>query len=486
MIVDKHSPEQHSHVAHTVSDRISSLLFIAYAGLFIWLPVPFGSKYPWAISVMEIWIFLLAIMVTLLLASGHLHLSDSYKQNKTPIVLLSLTSLWIGFQCMPIPESILAIFSPVAAATFHDMHAQHMSISLDPVITWLQFLKALALLLLFIVTLILVNTQTRLRWLAYTIVGSAFIQAIAAIVLELSNIPYAINQYTYSVTNQIIQPAGRAMGFYSNPDHLAGLLEMSLAVGIGLLISMLRSMHFQNWQQRLRHYSQILLGPKARLRIILIILCIALVMTHSRMGNSAFFISLIIAGAIFITLSRHASKSVVIFLISMMVLDIMIVGSWFGFKKVIERIGNTTVAAEAQRGDVYEDTLSMINSFKLSGIGAGNYFSTFPAYKQQGPTYYIDHVHNDYLEFLLELGVIGCTPLLLLLLLSMRTLLHELRRRRSGLILGMNFASLMGIIAILIHSGVDFNLQVPANAALFTTLVALPFVCHTLKSGEGS
>jgi len=468
----------------SISDRLNRLLFIAYAGLFIWLPVPFGSKFPWAISVMEIWIYLLAMATILMLASQRLLLPDTFRKNTLPVLLLLFATLWIAFQCIPLPQPLLTILSPEAVSIFTTVNADSMSISLAPAMTWLQFHKAVALLLLFMLTLILVNSRKRLQWLAYTVIGSAFIQAMAAIALNLSGIGYTLDQYTYSVTNDVIQSAisGRATGFYSNPDHLAGLLEMSLAVGIGLLISMLSSLHFNSWRLRLRHYSQTLLGPKARLRIILIILCIALVMTHSRMGNSAFFFSLIIAGMIFILLSRHASRSVSIFLSSLMILDILIIGSWFGFQKVAARIEQTTMAAESQRGDVYADTLSMIDSFSLSGIGAGNYFSAFTAFKVNGPSYYIDHVHNDYLEFALELGIIGCTPLLLLLGLSLWAVLRNLKNRRSGLILGMSFASLMGITSILIHSTVDFNLQVPANAALFTMLVALPFACREIKS----
>jgi hypothetical protein len=40
----------------------------------------------------------------------------------------------------------------------------------------------------------------------------------------------------------------------------------------------------------------------------------------------------------------------------------------------------------------------------------------------------------------------------------------------------MGLASVMGITAILIHSTSDFNLRIPANAALFVVLLALPWL----------
>jgi hypothetical protein len=47
---------------------------------------------------------------------------------------------------------------------------------------------------------------------------------------------------------------------------------------------------------------------------------------------------------------------------------------------------------------------------------------------------------------------------------------------------GMAFASMMGIIALLIHSSVDFNLQIPANSATFMVVLALGFIAQHLNS----
>jgi hypothetical protein len=41
---------------------------------------------------------------------------------------------------------------------------------------------------------------------------------------------------------------------------------------------------------------------------------------------------------------------------------------------------------------------------------------------------------------------------------------------------GMSFACIMGVTSILIHSWVDFNLQMPANATLFMVLLALGWI----------
>jgi hypothetical protein len=49
-------------------------------------------------------------------------------------------------------------------------------------------------------------------------------------------------------------------------------------------------------------------------------------------------------------------------------------------------------------------------------------------------------------------------------------------KRRDPLMRGMSFACIMGVASILIHSWVDFNLQIPANATLFMVLLALGWI----------
>ena len=97
---------------------------------------------------------------------------------------------------------------------------------------------------------------------------------------------------------------------------------------------------------------------------------------------------------------------------------------------------------------------------------------------------YWNHAHNDYLEIFAEQGVIGFALLAATVLFALFTALQTLRKRRSSLATGISFASLMGIIALLIHSAVDFNLQILANSSIFMLLLALPFICRELKTRD--
>ena len=46
---------------------------------------------------------------------------------------------------------------------------------------------------------------------------------------------------------------------------------------------------------------------------------------------------------------------------------------------------------------------------------------------------------------------------------------------------GISFGAIMGIMALLIHSTVDFNLQIPANAFAFMVLLAYGWIALHLE-----
>jgi O-antigen ligase len=165
-----------------------------------------------------------------------------------------------------------------------------------------------------------------------------------------------------------------------------------------------------------------------------------------------------------------------VLLVSLVLVDLFILGSWFGLDRVRERLEKTVLTQE-ERYHVDVHGLGYLDDFWVTGSGGGTFAVVFPAYRDQGlaPHLYV-HAHNDYLESLLEYGVLGVVLPGGIVLLSVAAALRVLYRRRDPLPRGMAFASLMGIMAILIHSTADFNLHIPANAALFVVLISLPWL----------
>jgi O-antigen ligase len=116
------------------------------------------------------------------------------------------------------------------------------------------------------------------------------------------------------------------------------------------------------------------------------------------------------------------------------------------------------------------------------GTGAGTYEWIFPFYKTQNLGGKIfDHAHNDYLEMLTDQGIVGFILLGSPLLLLFVSILKALKNRRDPLLCGVMFGVICGVSSMLIHAIVDFNFQIPANAAYFWCLLGVGVSCLLMK-----
>jgi O-antigen ligase len=175
-------------------------------------------------------------------------------------------------------------------------------------------------------------------------------------------------------------------------------------------------------------------------------------------------------------LSRRATRNTVLLLTSLVVLDLFIVGSWFGVEKLAQRLEQTTSTEYREREEPARHTLPMIRDYTLFGSGPGSFYVAFPRYKPESVVGFWDYAHNDYGQFAAESGLAGVAILGLLVIWTLGVALAAQWQRRDPLMRGMSFACVMGVTAMLIHSWVDFNLQIPANAMYFMVLLALGWI----------
>ncbi len=423
---------------------------------------------------MVVWASGLLVWWLLLFLRGRVALTAPFHAAWPVWVAALLWLLLLSVQILPLPVEWVALLSPAAAGYWQGLEKMgaepgYVTLSLVPFLTTGFLLRSIAFLAIFCLTLLLARRRRRIRLLLMVLVVSGTAQAVYGSLMVMSGLEWGffLEKEGYR---------GVATGTFINRNHLAGYLEMCLAAGIGLLMMDLSGSEAHNWRQCLRNLAQLLLSAKMRLRIALAIMVIGLVMTHSRMGNTAFFFSLILAGGVWFALSgRRPNRSVLILLVSLFVIDLYIVGAWFGVDKVVQRLESTSVDRET-RDEVVRDGLDYWREFPLIGSGGGTFGDTFPGFREGDVKGYYNYAHNDYLQFLVETGAVGLALLGWMVVASLVAALMAIRRRRDPVMLGLGFAGVMGISAILIHSTVDFNLQIPANAALFMIILALSWV----------
>jgi len=335
-------------------------------------------------------------------------------------------------------------------------------------------LLSIGFFLLAFLTVALVRSRRRALQLLYTLVLAGLIQAIYGSLMMLSGMEWGF-----------LEPKeygrGLATGTFINRNHYANLLVLSLSAGFGLLLAQMNLVGAHNMRQRLRSFLQAALGPKARLRIYMVITVIALVLTRSRMGNASFFAALTIVGLFAWWRLRLPSRPLVVLVVSVLVIDVLVVGTWFGVEQVIDRIQQTVqvqdeewVVQDGNRIDADRESLEIISKRPIVGWGGGSFYTVYPAWRGFDQMF-MDHAHNDYLEFAVEYGLVGLGFLGAFVLLCFLRASRGLRDRDRPSTFGISFASAMAIVAMMIHASVDFNLQIPANAAWFVVLCILPF-----------
>jgi len=424
---------------------------------------------------------LISLVWVCLYLTGRVALTESVKQAKPVIISFALFVLWVFIQTLPLPMSWVVFLSPESAAIQSGLVDDFAQLSVNSFYTFESALTTLSFFLIFLLTLLLLNTAIRIKYFAIVIVVSGVFQAVYGSLMTLSGVEYIL----FFAKEASL---GAASGTFINRNHFAGYLEMSLAIGVGLMIASLSrqpSVSFREWLQRL---IKTLLSSKAVIRIALAIMVIALVLSRSRMGNIAFFSSLAIAGVIGLfglwslsrkgKISRYAVRPVLILFTSLIVIDLFIVGAWFGIDKVKDRIEQTSFATEI-RDEMDINALDHFQSFIFTGSGGGTFSEVFPLYKTVLFPGFIDHAHNDFLEFGGEFGLAGLFLLAVIVGWSLFKAIQSQFVRRSYFMRGVGFSATMGIVAIMIHSTVDFNLQIPANAALFVVLLAFGWLsCH--------
>jgi len=454
-------------------------LFFLFLLALIWAPLPFGSNHLWSWSLLEAWVLLMASAWLALFVAGRVKTTRAFRRAWPALVLFVGVFVLVQLQLMTLPATVLAWLSPAAA----DIHAATQSantITLDPAATRAAALKTLTYGALFALTLLLVDSRARLRRLGLALVVSGVFQAAYGGLMTLSGL-----EIGFFVAKE--HGTGAVTGTFVNANHLAGYLEMCLGVGVGLMLADMSTRPAANMRESLRRILISILGNQGPVRLSLVIMVIGIVLSKSRMGNIAFFSSLILAGTLYLVLARRLSLGTVVFFVSVVLIDILIIGNYFGIDKVAEEIQqglrlDSSISVKEYRPVVYEDTLQIVRDYPATGAGAGSFASVYPMYND-GDTGFLfwKHAHNDYLQFAAEFGLAGFAMLGGIVLLSTWMAISAQFRRRSQMMRGMACGILMALIAMLIHSAVDFNLQIPANAATFVVILAMAWLTRSLS-----
>lgn len=332
--------------------------------------------------------------------------------------------------------------------------------TMDPIATRESLLKlATALIFFFLATQLgAAEGLHRRAWRALGLAVTVYALALAV---------FAIMQFFSSpgLIYWTVKPrwGGWVFGPYVNHNHYAGLMEMLIPLAAVYVLSRPR-----------RHPMRVLLGFAVCVAVASVLL------SGSRGGLIALGAEVLILGAIL--LRRAPGRR----LAAAGALGIIVAASLFFWMdpgdilKRLSTVASLTRVPEATFGDrrlVALDSLRMFRHRPFTGVGLGSFETAYPPYRSFASDFNWDHAHNDYAEALAETGLAGGSLMLVALVLFLGVAFRSLGERLQHESGWMQLGAALGCCGLLVHSLVDFNLHIPANAAWFAFCAGLATTC---------
>ena len=357
---------------------------------------------------------------------------------------LLLFPCYVAFQLIPLPLSILKFLSPARVEVLNtlapvDLGIGSAPLSVIPPATLPQLMSIAGYVVVFLLV----------REIAWRRSDQPWMPVFPIIIIGGLEAALGLLQSALGETGSF------AHGTYVNRNHFAGLLEMTLPFAVIYPVAILR-------RRAGRHFTVPLVLKACAVLAVALVIFMGIANSLSRMGFAASLCSIFGMSVLGLGAGLPARKKcLAISLVGALVLLSFI---FLAPHRLILRFAQ--LSSSEDRLLMWKETLPLIAAYPLFGCGLGGYESAFHKFNVSSPNWTVDYAHDDYLQSLAELGVLGFLIAAGLMLAILVKALQATRRNFGSDAGYLALACTSAIMAILIHSFVDFNLYVPANALL--------------------
>jgi O-antigen ligase/Tfp pilus assembly protein PilF len=404
-----------------------TLIEICLIFLIIFTPLAYGAVEPWAIAVLQITaalMFLIWILKTL--SNGKIEFISN------PVIFI-----FLPFVLYVIIQFLISLY------TIHDSK-HNISGSIYPWATKTEILKVIAYSLIFLVTINTFKSKSQITRILSVIITTGFIMSILFMMRYFGvNIPWGI----------------------INPDHYSAYFGMIIPLAFVFLF-----IRHESQEARSTTYAKVFL-----FFFCIVTISTALFFTMSRGGMFSF-----IAVLLFIAILSLGRKSVRRkgWILSAILTFIILTIVWIGATPVVERL--LSIKAEIAsmyiggRLPIWEGTTGIIKDHLIFGTGFGTFNYIFPKYQPSEIILkHYTHAHSDFLEIFSDTGMVGFTLFIICIVWSIAWLFQRFYRRHNPYVVSISIGLFGSLAGIFVHSFVDFNLRIPANAVLVTIILGL-------------
>jgi O-antigen ligase len=356
-------------------------------------------------------------------------------------------SIWIFFNRQEQPV-LSPLLPPLAALSFIVLGQWFFRWTASPYDTRIELLLLLADLIVLFLAVQAFRTLEDWRGFVWFGMGFGFLVSLFAILQHLTS-----NGKLYWFRE--MRSGGIPFGPYVNRNHFAGFAELILPLALVPLV--LGRVRRERW-------------PVVGLFAVLPIG--ALFLSASRGGIVSFGAELSVLALVMIQ-RRDVGKQ--LFAGGAVLLGALLLVSWLGVGQILQRLSSVQLleVSSGKRASMRRDTWRIFLDHPFVGTGLGTLQLVYPPYESLYDGKIVNHTHNDYLEVLAETGLLGgicCAWFLGVLLVQSLERLRQFNNSFSG---ALQLSGLVACSGFLVHSLVDFNLHIPANALLFFLMAHL-------------
>jgi O-antigen ligase len=331
---------------------------------------------------------------------------------------------------------------PLLAIAVLGLLQYFLGLTVFPFATKVELLKLAAYLVLFFLAGQAFRTAAhRLAW-AWFLLSLGFTVSLFGILQH-----FTFNGKLYWLRQ--LRFIGYPFGPFTNRDHFAGFIELIIPVGLAMLAL------------RGTRRDQIPL-----VALFTIVPIGAVFLSASRAGITTTCVQLLLL-AIFLR-KRPVGIARMLAVVAILLAAGAFV-AWLGVGTALERFATLKSGAvtEQRRWTMIHDSWHIFVAHPLMGSGLGTLETAYPRYASYYDGLVVNHAHNDYVEALVETGVLGVTCCAVFLIGLFRRSLAEIGSDRDQYGRAVRIGCLVACTGLLIHGLVDFNLHIPSNALLF-------------------
>jgi uncharacterized membrane protein len=467
---------RHRHRRNRTAGRLPGSDRLIEAGtlaLLIFTPLAFGTVEPWAEAIAGLVILAMAVVwVFTMLRQWELRM-DLPPAWLPAVLFLALVVL----QGLPLPSVLVQLLSPGAANLTREAWAFTggevgvIALSLDPDATWRMALKFLALALFFLVIYNTYRTRAQVHRAVWVMTGMGTLLALFGIAQRMT-----WNGRLYWLGPEA--PHGSAFGPFVNPTHFAGLVVIIVPMALALVLvgrrDPERHRHSRDWRAQLRVWNSREAGPASFIPWLIVLMGGAALVSGSRGGLLALLTSLLVmlsVGAHRRSGRRRAGK------VALTIGLIVLTGMWIGgdilystLEELAEEVGQSE---ESLRLHIWADALELWWQFPFLGSGLATFGMVFPLVRTLQAPITFTHAESDWVQLLIDTGLVGLVLTLLSLSLTAHALLRGHRTANGRWTRAFALAGLVALVGAMVQGIANFNLPVMSSFVYLALAVAL-------------